>query len=467
MVFSSISFLYYFLPMVLLIYFIVPNNFKNFILFLSSFLFYFYGEPKYILILILSSIVNYSFALIIDKELLESKRKLYLILSVIINISVLFYYKYSNFFIDNINLLFKTNINFLKVIMPIGISFFTFQGMSYVIDVYRKDVKANKSFIAFSTYLCLFPQLIAGPIVRYVTIEEELKSREHSFDLFSKGVQRFVIGLSKKVLLANILGELSNLLLNSNNITVLSYWIIAIVFTLQIYFDFSGYSDMAIGLGFMFGFKFLENFNYPLIASSITDFWRRWHISLSSWLRDYVYIPLGGNRVSSTKWIRNIFIVWFLTGFWHGASWNFIFWGLYFAVILVIEKTLLSNFLKRHKIFSHLYTIFLIIISFVIFNADSFSEVLNFLKSMFNINSSLELFNFETIYYLKSYLTIIIIGILAATPFPALFINKLKNSSNYKAFLNFIEPFYYIALLLIVTAFLIDGSFNPFLYFRF
>lgn len=467
MVFSSISFLYYFLPIVLLLYFIVPNRFKNIILFLSSFFFYFYGEPKYIVILILSSIINYSFALIIDKQNNKSKSKLYLILSIIINIGILIYYKYSNFFIDNINFLFKTNINFIKVIMPIGISFFTFQGMSYVIDVYRKDVKANKSFVAFSTYLCLFPQLIAGPIVRYITIEDELKNRNHSFYLFSKGVQRFLIGLSKKVLLANTLGELSKLLLNSNNITVLSYWIIAIAFTLQIYFDFSGYSDMAIGLGFIFGFKFLENFNYPLIASSITDFWRRWHISLSSWLRDYVYIPLGGNRVSEKKWIRNILIVWFLTGFWHGASWNFIFWGIYFAVILIVEKKFLYNFLKNHKIFSHIYTLFLVVISFVIFNGDSFAEVFNFLKSMFNINNSLELYNFETIYYIKSYLTLILIGIIASTPFISLLINKLKNKKSFKFLINLLEPFYYISLLLTVTAFLIDGSFNPFLYFRF
>ena len=467
MVFSSISFLYYFLPIVLLFYFIVPTKFKNFILFLSSFLFYFYGEPKYIIILILSSLINYSFALIIDKENTKSKRKFYLTLSIIINIGILFYYKYSNFFIDNINYLFKTNINFIKVVMPIGISFFTFQGMSYVIDVYREDVKANKSFIAFSTYLCLFPQLIAGPIVRYITIEDELKNRDHSFSLFSKGVQRFLIGLSKKVLLANTFGELSKILLNSNNITILSYWIIAIIFTLQIYFDFSGYSDMAIGLGFIFGFRFLENFNYPLIASSITDFWRRWHISLSSWLRDYVYIPLGGNRVSNKKWIRNIFIVWFLTGFWHGASWNFIFWGLYFAIILIIEKKFLLQFLKKHKIFSHIYTLFLIVISFVIFNGDSFTEVFSFLKSMFNIDSSLDLYNFETIYYLRSYLTIILIGIVASTPLISLLINKLRNKKTLNLLINLLEPFYYISLLLIVTAYLIDGSFNPFLYFRF
>lgn len=467
MVFSSISFLYYFLPVVILIYFIVPNKFKNIILFLSSFLFYFYGEPKYIFILILSCLINYTSALIIDKTEFILKRKFYLLLSIIINISILIYYKYSNFFIANLNTLFKTNLNLIKVIMPIGISFFTFQGTSYIIDVYRKDIKANKSFIAFSTYLCLFPQLIAGPIVRYITIEDQLKNRNHSFFLFSKGVQRFLIGLSKKVILANTFGELSKILSNSSNISVLSYWLVSIIFTLQIYFDFSGYSDMAIGLGLIFGFKFLENFNYPLIASSITDFWRRWHISLSSWIRDYVYIPLGGNKVSNQKWIRNIFILWFLIGLWHGASWNFVFWGLYFAIILIIEKKLIGEFLKNHRVFAHIYTLSLVIIGFVIFNGDSFTEVINFLKSMFNINNSLKLYNVETIYYLRSYLTIIIIGIISSTPLISLLINKLRNRKALNSLINLFEPFYYATLLLTVTAFLIDGSFNPFLYFRF
>ena len=284
------------------------------------------------------------------------------------------YFKYTNFFINNINTIFGINISRINVIMPIGISFFTFQTLSYVIDVYTKKVKANKNFITFSSYVSLFPQLIAGPIVRYSDVEKELKSREHSYDMFAHGIRRFTVGLGKKVLIANIMGEMVDILTNINNPSVLSYILIAIGFTLQIYFDFSGYSDMAIGLGKMFGFNFLENFNYPFIANSITNFWRRWHISLSSFLKDYVYIPLGGNRLGALKQIRNIFIVWFLTGFWHGAAWNFIIWGIYFGIILIIEKNFLLEFLKKHKIFSHIYTMILVIISFVIFviNSDCF-----------------------------------------------------------------------------------------------
>jgi len=350
--------------------------------------------------------------------------------------------------------------------MPVGISFFTFQAISYLIDVYRGDVEADKNFISFSTYLCLFPQLIAGPIVRYKTIHKELFNRKHSFELFALGVRRFVIGLSKKVLLANILGKFSNDLLNLNEMSSLSYWAIALAFSLQIYFDFSGYSDMAIGLGLIFGFKFLENFNYPFIASSITDFWRRWHISLSTLFRDYLYIPLGGNRVSKLKWIRNIFIVWFLTGFWHGASWNFIIWGLYFAIILFLEKLLLSNFLKKHKIFSHIYTISLVLISFVIFNGNSLKEILFYLKQMF-IPSNIKLINKETIYYIKSYGRILLIAIISSTPLAKTYLNKLKNKKNINIMINFLEPLILILALLINTAFLIDDSFNPFLYFRF
>lgn len=466
MVFSSIFFLYYFLPIVIILYFIVPFKFKNSILFLSSMFFYFYGEPKYTLLLLLSSFINYSSALAIGKSINIKVKKNYLIIALIINLGILLYYKYSNFFIANINLLFNSNIKFLQIIMPVGISFFTFQAISYLIDVYRGDVEADKNFISFSTYLCLFPQLIAGPIVRYKTIHKELFNRKHSFELFALGVRRFVIGLSKKVLLANILGKFSNDLLNLNEMSSLSYWAIALAFSLQIYFDFSGYSDMAIGLGLIFGFKFLENFNYPFIASSITDFWRRWHISLSTLFRDYLYIPLGGNRVSKLKWIKNIFIVWFLTGFWHGASWNFIIWGLYFAIILFLEKLLLSNFLKKHKIFSHIYTISLVLISFVIFNGNSLKEILFYLKQMF-IPSNIKLINKETIYYIKSYGRILLIAIISSTPLAKTYLNKLKNKKNINIMINFLEPLILILALLINTAFLIDDSFNPFLYFRF
>ena len=364
MVFSSITFIYYFLPIVLLIYFIVPSKFKNLVLLISSLAFYFYGEPTYIWVLLLSCFINYISALLIDK--CRKKSKVILIIAVIFNLGMLMYFKYTNFFIDNINNIFKLDINTIKVIMPIGISFFTFQTLSYVIDVYTKKVKANKNFITFASYVSLFPQLIAGPIVRYSDVEKELKNRTHSYDNFAIGIRRFTIGLGKKVLIANVMGEMVNVLNSVSNQSVLTYILIAIGFTLQIYFDFSGYSDMAIGLGRIFGFNFLENFNYPFIANSITDFWRRWHISLSSFLRDYVYIPLGGNRASVLKHIRNIFVVWFLTGFWHGAAWNFIIWGLYFGIILTIEKYFLNNFLKKHKILSHFYTMILVIISFVI-----------------------------------------------------------------------------------------------------
>lgn len=463
MVFSSITFLYYFLPILLIIYIFIPNRFKNTVLLLFSLLFYFYGEPKYIVILLLSCILNYIAGRLIDKY--RKYDKLILVLAVFYNIVQLLYFKYTDFFISNINSIFNTNINLLRVIMPIGISFFTFQTLSYVVDVYRKDVKASKSFLDFATYVSLFPQLVAGPIVRYQTVEKELKARKFDFSDFSNGVKRFIIGLSKKVLIANVLGELCASLVGLTEITVISSWINAISFTLQIYFDFSGYSDMAIGLGLMFGFHFLENFNYPFIAKSITDFWRRWHISLSSFFRDYVYIPLGGNRVNKIKWIRNIFVVWFLTGFWHGASWNFIIWGLYFACLLLLEKLLLGKFLEKTKVFKYIYTLFFIIISFVIFNANSFNEVIVSLKNMFILNN-LEFINYETIYYIRNYLVLIVSAIVLSTPLIKTCINKLKNTK-IKLILDVVEPIFYLILLVIVTSFLIDSSFNPFLYFRF
>lgn len=466
MVFSSISFLYYFLPILLLIYFLVPSKFRNLVLLIFSLIFYFYGEPKYIWILILSCAINYIFGLLIEKNLDKKRAKTYLVLSVIVNLGLLCYFKYANFFIENINSLFKTNMSLFNVVMPIGISFFTFQTLSYVIDVYKKRVKASHNFLDFATYVCLFPQLVAGPIVRYSTINEELKTRKVSFELFGEGVKRFIIGLAKKVLIANVIGEMCNILLDLPNLTVLSYILVAIGFTLQIYFDFSGYSDMAIGLGKMFGFNFLENFNYPLIASSVTDFWRRWHISLSSFFRDYVYIPLGGNRVNKIKFIRNILIVWLLTGFWHGAAWNFIIWGLFFGVFLLLEKFFYKNFLDKHKIIGHIYTLFLVIISFVIFNANSFDYIINFMKSLFGFNN-LEFANKEVLYYFKSYFVVIIISIIAATPLLKNIINKLKMKKGLGKVLDVLEVLYYLILLFIVTAFLIDASFNPFLYFRF
>ena len=457
MLFSSITFLFYFLPILLIIYFIVPKKFKNLVLFIFSLFFYFYGEPKYGFLLLLSCIINYIMGNLIDKY--RKRAKVFLIIALMYNIGQLIYFKYLDFFIENINNIFNTNIGFMYIVMPIGISFFTFQTISYVVDIYNKKVESSKSFINFATYVCLFPQLVAGPIVRYETISNELKNRKSNFDTFSEGVKRFTIGLAKKVLIANLLGEMCTSLASLPNGSVMSYLFQAVGYTLQIYFDFSGYSDMAIGLGLFFGFHFLENFNYPLVASSITDFWRRWHISLSSFFRDYVYIPLGGNRVSLLKWIRNIFIVWFLTGFWHGASWNFILWGLYFAVILVLEKKIYGKYLNNTKVLKYIYTIGLVVISFVIFNCETIGDIKIFLSSMFGLNN-LPLINTETLYYIRSYLVLLIIAIIASTPLLKVIGNKIKK-------LEFLEPVIYIGIIILVTAYLVDTSFNPFLYFRF
>jgi len=459
MLFSSIIFIYYFLPILLLIYFIIQNNYRNLVLLIFSLLFYFLGEPKYIIVLILSCIINY----ILSKKIYSGERsKLYLIIGYIYNIGQLLIFKYTDFFIDNINNIIGSSIPFMYIVMPIGISFFTFQALGYVIDVYNKKHKPARNLLDFMTYVCLFPQLIAGPIVRYSDVNDELKNRTTSYSKFSEGIKRFVIGLSKKVLLANILGEFVKDLVE---VTVLSSWLKPIAFTLQIYFDFSGYSDMAIGLGLMFGFRFKENFNYPFIASSITDFWRRWHISLSSWFKDYVYIPLGGNRVSKIKFIRNIFVVWFLTGFWHGASWNFIIWGLYFGVLLVIEKFLLKKYIDKTKIFKYIYTIIIVIISFLIFNTEGITNIITSIKNMFFLNN-IPLIGKETIYYFKSNLILFIISIIGSTPLLKITINKIKESK-LKIIIDVLEPVTYIILLILVTSFLIDASFNPFLYFRF
>lgn len=462
MLFSSIIFIYFFIPLLLLVYFITPAKYRNIPLLMFSLLFYFLGEPKYIIILILCCIINYYISKLMTHKKFKKYKKVLLILVLIYDIGQLLYFKYTDFFITNINNIFNSNISLLQVIMPIGISFFTFQIIAYIADVYKGVHKPSKSLIDFTMYVSLFPQLIAGPIVRYANVEKEISNRETSFNKFSEGIKRFVIGLSKKVLLANVLGEFAGLLVEE---TILSSWLKPILFTLQIYFDFSGYSDMAIGLGLMLGFRFLENFNYPLIAKSITDFWRRWHISLSSWFRDYVYIPLGGNRVSKLKWIRNLFIVWFLTGFWHGANWNFIIWGLYFGTLLVIEKLILGKLLEKTKIIKYIYTSIIIIISFLIFSVESVPEILTSLKNMFFI-TDIPFTSLETNYYLRSYLVLLIISIIGATPLFKIIIGKLKETK-LKVAIDILEPIYLISLLLLCTAFLIDASFNPFLYFRF
>ena len=461
MVFSSITFLFYFLPIVLAIYYIVPDKFKNMILLVSSFLFYFYGEPKYIIIMVLSIIVTYIFGILMNKY--EKYRKYFLIFSITITLGILVYFKYVDFLITNINLFLRNKIDLINVILPIGISFYTFQLISYIVDVYNGKAKVQKNILKLAMYVSLFPQLIAGPIVRYTTIEEQIEKREYTIEKFSLGVRRFILGLSKKVLIANVLGELIQVFLLSNEKSILFYWIYAIANMLQIYFDFSGYSDMAIGLGKMFGFEFLENFNYPYIATSITEFWRRWHISLSSWFRDYVYIPLGGNRVSKIKWVRNILIVWLLTGFWHGANWNFIIWGLYFGILLIIEKIFLGKYLEKlPKIFKRLYTLIIVMISFVIFSGENTNQILQNLKGLIGI-SNIPIITEESMYYLKSYILTIIIAIIGATPI----FKNIANNKKIHSIINMIEPIYLLVMLVLCTSYIIDGSFNPFLYFRF
>lgn len=459
MVFSSVLFLFYFLPILLLVYFVCPVKYRNFVLLFFSLLFYFIGEPINIIFLLLSCFINYYGSVLINKNKSKKTKKLVFIGTIIYNIIQLLFFKYINFFISNLNYIPFVDIPLLNILMPIGISFYTFQAISYVCDVYSGKVKPAKTIFTYMTYLTLFPQLIAGPIVRYETIEEDLKNRSIKFDNVSTGLKLFIIGLSKKVLLANVLGELINKFVVE---TIVSSWMKPILYTLQIYFDFSGYSDMAIGLGLVFGFHFLKNFNYPLIANSITDFWRRWHMSLSSFFRDYVYIPLGGNRVSKPKWIRNILIVWFLTGFWHGASWNFILWGVYFGIILLIEKLLIGKYLEKTKIFKHIYTLIIVIISFLIFSTDNINNVFISLGNMFFLND-LEFINSETIYYLKDYFIILIISIISCTPlFKNIYIKYKDNK-----IISFMEPIVLLGLFILCVAFIIDASFNPFLYFRF
>ena len=419
------------------------------------------------MLMLISAFSAYIHGILIEKFREKGYSKLFLISGLVVSLGILIVFKYMDFIIKNINYISNSNIKLLRLVLPIGISFYTFQGLSYIVDVYKKDAKVCRSFVDFATYVCLFPQLIAGPIVRYTTIEDELKNRIHSFDKFAYGVNRFVVGLAKKVILANNLGMLVDIMTKSNEKSVLSYWMVAIFFSLQIYYDFSGYSDMAIGLGRMFGFDFLENFNYPFISKSIKEFWRRWHISLSSFFRDYVYIPLGGNRVSRGRWIFNLLIVWSLTGLWHGDSWNFILWGLYFALLLIIENLFLQNILsKLPALIQHIYAKFFIIISFVIFNNENIKDLWSSLYNMFNFRG-LDLYNDFSTYYLKSYTVLLIVSMIGATPILKNIIQKVNKNVTGQKVISTINPILNIVLLVVVTAYLIDGSFNPFLYFRF
>ena len=467
MLFSSISFIYYFLPIVIITYFIVPKKIKNFVLFISSMIFYFYGEPVYVFLMLTTIIIAYIGAILINKYKDTELKKVFLVGTIGITLLSLVVFKYSDFLILNVNNILNTKISLLHLALPIGISFYTFQVISYVVDVYKGKVVVQKNILNLATYVALFPQLIAGPIVRYETIEEELNTRTHSFENFSYGATRFVIGLAKKVLIANALGELCEVFMGAVDKTVLFYWIYAIAYSLQIYFDFSAYSDMAIGLGRIFGFHFLENFNYPYISKSVTEFWRRWHISLGSWFRDYVYIPLGGNRVSKIKHFRNIFVVWLLTGIWHGANWNFIIWGLLFGVVLVIEKVFLNKILEKiPSILRRIYVLLIVLISFVIFNANNMNQASENVLGLFGVNVS-NIVNAETIYYLRKYLVVLILGIIGSTPLIKIIIEKMKKNKCMNGILNILQPVMVVALLLVVTSYLVDNSYNPFLYFRF
>ena len=467
MLFSSIPFLYYFLPLVLAVYFLTPRAGKNAVLFLSSLLFYAWGEPRFCIFMLLSIAQGYVFGRLIEKHAQNKKRsKLFLTASVALSLALLAYCKYADFFLSSVNAVTGLSFKLLHVTLPIGISFYTFQILSYVVDVYRGEVPAQKSFLKLGTYIAMFPQLIAGPIVRYADIAPQLDSRQTTLEDVSSGACRFVIGLSKKVLLANVLYELIKAFQQSRDLSVLYFWLYAVSFALQLYFDFSGYSDMAIGLGRIFGFRFQENFNYPYISGSITEFWRRWHISLGSWFRDYVYIPLGGNRVSKAKWLRNILVVWMLTGLWHGASWNFVLWGLGFAVLLVAEKLVYGRLLQRTHVLKHVYTLLLVTLSFVLFNADSVSEAVSQLGAMFGAGG-LPLVSTEGVYYLKSYAGTFLFAAIGATPLVSNAISRFGKTRFGAQALTVLQPLVMLALLAACTAFLVDGSFNPFLYFRF
>ncbi|MCH1625917.1 MBOAT family O-acyltransferase [Ferdinandcohnia quinoae] len=466
MVFSSLLFLFFFLPFALLVYYASPRNGKNVVLLAVSLFFYAWGEPIYILLMIFSAFVDYFHGLLIHKyrETKPIKAKMALISSLVINIGILAFFKYADFLVENINLLIGTEIEPLQLPLPIGISFYTFQTMSYSIDVYRGRVLPQRNPIALALYVSLFPQLIAGPIVRYQSIADELSNREWDTSQFADGVRIFIIGLGKKVLLANNIGLLWNTIQSRgfDEVTILAAWLGIIAFAFQIYFDFSGYSDMAVGLGKMFGFHFPRNFYYPYLSKSATEFWRRWHITLGSWFRDYVYIPLGGSKRGKINMYRNLLIVWGLTGLWHGASWNFAFWGLYFGIIIMIEKAgWLKVLTKMNPIFQHMYLIFVILISWVLFIFEDYQEGLTYLKIMFGFANH-RLFDSQFLYDLYTNSVLLIILFIASTPVAVnLSAKRIKKIDAY------VLPIFYLMILLLSTAYLVDESFNPFLYFRF
>ena len=461
MLFSSLTFLLAFLPLVLVLYYVNNNRvYRNIILLISSLIFYSWGEPRTIIIMIITIIVNYVMAIMIEEK--EKYRKLLFIVTCIFNIGILFFFKYFNFFVNDVLMLKNVTLN---IILPIGISFYTFQILSYVIDVYKKEVVAQRSIINLGAYVTMFPQLIAGPIVRYQTIAKELTERKEHVDDITEGLRRFIIGLGKKIIIANqmaIIADTVYITIPLHDLNTRFAWIGTIAFALQIYYDFSGYSDMAIGLGKMFGFHFVENFNYPYIATSITDFWRRWHISLSSWFRDYVYIPLGGSRCSKARWMLNIMIVWSLTGLWHGASYNFVLWGLYYGVLLMMEKLFFKKYLDKLRGINYIITMLIVLVGWVFFNSSSVDQIIYMIRNLFGFNGSfsLILLNNQGILYLLPYMLIAIIGM--GPWINQLFIKIRNNTIGFT-----IYDIYLVVILVVCLIFLINNSYNPFIYFRF
>lgn len=464
MVFSSLVFLFAYLPITLLIYYLVPRQGRNIFLFIINLVFYGWGEPTLVLLMVFNIFFNYMGGWLVDKYRQDAKKKkLFLILTCILDIGILAVFKYTGMITDTLNLLPFLNIPSLEISLPIGISFYTFQTMSYVIDVYRDDAPVSKNFINFGTYVALFPQLIAGPIVRYKDVAYQLTHRKETLEQFTNGVKLFLVGLGKKVLIANQMGTLTtSVFATTDENGVLGTWVGIIAYTFQIYFDFSGYSDMACGLGNMLGFEFLKNFNYPYISKSITDFWRRWHISLSTWFREYVYIPLGGNRKGKNRQIVNLLVVWGLTGLWHGASWNFLLWGLYFGVLLILEKFVLKKFLDRlPSIIQHIYTLFIVAIGWGIFYFTDIKELGAFFADLFNFSNGI--IGAQALTLLLSYLPILIVAAIASTPLGAKLYNRFKGEK----FIWIAEVLFCMIILAVSTASLVNQSYNPFLYFRF
>ena len=465
MVFSSLLFMFLYLPVVLAVYYIVPRRWRNLWLFIVNFVFYGWGEPVYILLMLFSICINYFAGILVQRRKAGNpkKAKTILIADIVVNLAMLAFFKYYDLFAETLSLIPGIRIRTLGLALPIGISFYTFQTMSYPIDVYRGDAEVQRSFISFGTFVALFPQLIAGPIVRYKDVAEQLDFRAGSIDQFSSGVRRFVVGLGKKVLLANNIGMLWDIYSakTSAELTVVGAWLGILAFTMQIYFDFSGYSDMAIGLGRMLGFEFLENFNYPYISKSVTEFWRRWHISLGTWFRDYVYIPLGGNRKGKARQFFNLLVVWALTGFWHGANWTYLCWGLYYAVFLMIEKAFLLKKLEKAPVIATVYALLVAICGWVLFDLPTLGAAAGYYKSMFGFAAG-GFCNAHDLFYLRNYALILVIGALACLPLGKRFYEKM--SPKLKAWLT---PVMIVIVLVLSTAYLVDATYNPFLYFRF